>query len=285
MNASQILQLIVVSMLLSMMITTGLKTTFAEIRTALSNKTILIKSIVVNYLLVPFVTVALLLLFDANPLVEVGFIILAVCPGAPFSSVAANAAKADVPLAAGLMVLLSASSVIIAPLLLYVVLHELPGVGNLRINYTSIIRGLLLFQLAPLFSTLLFHRWKPGLAGRMVRPFEIITNVLVLLMMGFGIYSQYNRIRELSLAAIGAMLLLFMISLAMGWFAGGKSTASKKSTALLAAIRNTGIGMIIAMDNFSGTVTVMVVIIWGLIMSVLGLFTIVPFKRIGRSPL
>jgi len=266
-----------------MMLTTGLKTTFAEIRSALGKRPIMLKAFIVNYLLVPAATIFLLYLFHVTSLTQIGFIILAVCPGAPFASVAANLSKADVPLAAGLMILLSVTSVFMAPLLLYSIMHEIPQFGRLKINYDSLIRSLLVFQLLPLLTALFFHQWKPGVAKKLVKPVEKLTNLLVIIMMSYGIYSQFDRIKELSLLAFIGMFLLFFVSLIFGWALGGEHTASKKTMALIAGIRNMGIGMIIAIQNFAGTVTVGVVILWGLIMVMMGLLTILPFKSIENK--
>lgn len=270
-------------MLLCMMITTGLKTTFAEIRSALAKPALIVRALVVNFLLVPATTMLLLYLFKANPLAEIGFIILAVCPGAPFGPVAANIAKGDVSLAAGLMGLLSVASVFIAPLLLYIIMYAFPELGALQIDYTLVIRGLVLFQLFPLVVALLFHQWRPFASKRIVRPVEIATNLLVMFMIVYGLSSQFNRIGELSLYAVTGMIILFLSSLAMGWASGEKNTASRKTMALTTAIRNTGIAMIIAIDNFPATIAVVVVILWGLIMMIMGLATIMLFKRIANK--
>jgi predicted Na+-dependent transporter len=137
--------------------------------------------------------------------------------------------------------------------------------------------------LLPLLTALFFHQWKPGTAKKLVKPFETLTNLLVIIMMGYGIYSQFDRIKELSLSALIGMFLLFFICLVLGWEFGGSGTASRKTMALSAGIRNTGIGMIIAIENFAGTVTVAVVILWALIMTVMGILTIIPFKRIENK--
>ena len=50
-------------------------------------------------------TVGLLLLLGAQPMVAVGFLILAVCPGAPYGPPFAAIAKGNVPVAVGLMLL------------------------------------------------------------------------------------------------------------------------------------------------------------------------------------
>ena len=65
------------------------------------------------------VTVGLLLLFQpADIMVPAGFLILAVCPGAPFGPGCTRIAKGNVATAVGMMVLLAGSSALAAPLLL-----------------------------------------------------------------------------------------------------------------------------------------------------------------------
>jgi predicted Na+-dependent transporter len=162
-------------------------------------------------------------------------------------------------------------------------MYALPELGALQIDYTLVIRGLVLFQLFPLVMALLFHQWRPYASKRIVRPVEIATNILMIIMIAYGLFSQFIRIRELSLFVVTGMVILFLSSLAMGWVSGEKNTASRKTMGLTAAIRNTGIAMIIAIDNFPGTVTVVVVILWGLIMMIMGLMTIMLFKRIANK--
>jgi BASS family bile acid:Na+ symporter len=63
-----------------------------------------------NYLFVPGVAVGLLILFDTAPTVAAGFLVLAACPGVPFGPPFAGIARANVPVAVGLMVILAGSS-------------------------------------------------------------------------------------------------------------------------------------------------------------------------------
>ena len=75
-----------------------------------------------NYVLVPAVTFGLLCVFQANPMVSVGFFILAACPGAPVGPPITAIAKGDVPWSIGMMLILAVLSAILSPALLSVLL-------------------------------------------------------------------------------------------------------------------------------------------------------------------
>src|SRR5262249_50752689 len=70
------------------------------------------------YVVVPALPLGLLRLFQPDPMVAVGFLILAVCPGAPVAPPAVTIARGDVPWAIGLMVVLAGLSAVLSPALL-----------------------------------------------------------------------------------------------------------------------------------------------------------------------
>lgn len=70
-----------------------------------------------KYVIVPGAALGLLLLSHASPIVVAGFLVAAVCPGAPYGPPFTSAGEGNVTLAAALMVILAASSAIVAPTL------------------------------------------------------------------------------------------------------------------------------------------------------------------------
>src|SRR5439155_16297977 len=104
-----------------------------------------------NYVCVPAVTVGLLILFHpADPLVPAGFLILAVCPGAPFGPPCTRIARGDVAAAVGLMVILAGTSALAAPVLLHFLLPWMSESEALRLDAVKIASTLLVTQLLPL---------------------------------------------------------------------------------------------------------------------------------------
>ena len=113
MTMNQFINLLVTIMLIEMMVAIGLGVTFADLVGVARNWRLVFQAGLANYVCVPAVTVGLLLLFQpADPTVSAGFLILAVCPGAPFGPPCTGLAKGNVTAAVGLMVLLAGSSAI-----------------------------------------------------------------------------------------------------------------------------------------------------------------------------
>ena len=174
-----------------------------------------------NYLMVPAVTILLLLLFQANALVAAGFLVLAVCPGAPFVPLVVGIAKGKVPVAVGLMVILAGSSAVISPLLLHALLPWLSAGETLRLDASAMVGTLVVTQLLPLFVGLLVNHARPQLAARLAPPFEIVSKILNLCVLVVIPATQFTLLMDIRLAAFGGMLALLVASLLIGWLAGG----------------------------------------------------------------
>ena len=118
MSIDRIVNFLAAVTLFEMMVTIGLEVKVADITGVARDRRTVARALVANYLLVPAAAVGLLLLFHAAPLVAAGFLIAAVCPGAPYGPPFTGFAKGNVPLAVGLMLILAGSSAVAAPLLL-----------------------------------------------------------------------------------------------------------------------------------------------------------------------
>ena len=118
--------------------------------------------------LFPAVTIALLMLFDVGPMVAAGFLVLAVCPGAPYGPPFAAIASANVPVAVGLMAILAGTSTIVSPALLHVLLPWVSDGEAPQIHSVGMLGALLATQLLPLLLGLTVKYWRPQFADRLL---------------------------------------------------------------------------------------------------------------------
>ena len=191
MSLDRLINILVTITLIEMMVLIGLRVTFAELGRVARNWRLVGRAAVANYLLVPAVAVGLLVWFDANPMVAAGFLILAVCPGAPFGPPFAGIARANVPIAVGLMVILAGSSAVISPLLLQLLLPWISGGEAPRIDLPGMLGALLITQLLPLLCGLLMRHWRPQFADRLLDPFELVSKILNLGVAGLILATQF----------------------------------------------------------------------------------------------
>jgi BASS family bile acid:Na+ symporter len=222
----------------------------------------------------------LLQVFEAAPLISVGFFILAVCPGAPVGPTFTGLAKGDVPLATGAMVVLGALSAVAAPALITLHLHWLSPAKDLEFDCLAIIKVLLVTQLLPLGVGLAVRSAAPRFSGAAAKPMSQLANVLLLVLVGLIVATEYEMLQSVRLRGWCGMLLLLAASLAIGWFCGGTQATNRRAMAATTGVRNAAVGLAIASANFPNTPAVTAVIAYG-VLSIFGTLAFAWF--VGRG--
>jgi BASS family bile acid:Na+ symporter len=266
MTLDQFINGLVILMLVEMMAAIGLGVRIADLIGVLKNGRLMIQAGLANYVCVPAITVGLLILFHpADPMVPAGFLILAVCPGAPFGPPCTRIARGDVAAAVGLMVILAATSAIAAPVLLSFLLPLMSGSESLQVDAVKIVTTLLLTQLLPLSAGLCVRHYWPGMAEKLQKPANLISAVLGLLTMGVILFAHFPLLIEIRFRGYVGMCLLLIASWAAGWLLGGPGHATRKAMTLTTSLRNVGVGLVIATGNFAGTAAVTATLAYGIL--------------------
>jgi BASS family bile acid:Na+ symporter len=264
-----LINLLNLAALMAIMGAMGLQVTIAEVTASARRLRLVLAGLAANFLLVPLVTIVLLYLFRADPLVSAGFLILAVCPGAPVAPPFTALARGNVSCAVGLMVILAGLSAILAPALLTALLGRLSPDSHLDIDPVAIVRTLLIAQMLPLGVGLGIHHWTPKLARWIDRPIRLLGNILLVIAMALIVANEYPMLSAIRLRGWAGMLLLLGASLIIGWLCGGPDRATRKALAITTAARNAAVALVIAASNFADTPAVTAVVAYALV-SILG---------------
>lgn len=270
--------------LVEMMVTVGLSVTFVDLAGVVRNGRLLARAALANYVCVPAVTVGLLLLFGAQPMVAAGFLVLAVCPGAPYGPPFAAIAKGNVAVAVGLMVVLAGSSAVLAPVLLSYLLPLVSEGEPLKVDTIRIVGTLLATQLLPLGVGVAVRQWRPALADRLRGPGSLISKILNLAVVGLILVVQYPSLAEIRPRGLAGMLALLVASWAAGWLLGGPGPETRKAMTLTTSLRNVGVGLVIATGAFAGTAAVTAAVAYGLSEVVGSLLLALWWARRGTPP-
>jgi BASS family bile acid:Na+ symporter len=293
MTIDQLINVLVMILLVEMMLAVGLGVKMAELLEVARNRRLVFQAGLANYLCVPAVTVGLLILFHpADPTVPAGFLILAVCPGAPFGPPCAKIAGGNVAAAVGWMVILAASSAVVAPLLLQSLLPLMSEDETLQVDAVKIVATLLATQLLPLGVGLGLRHWRPGLADILLKPANRLGAVLGLATIGLILVVQFHLLADIGWRGWVGMSALLIASWAFGWLLGGPGAANRKALALTTSLRNVGVGLVIAAANFAGTAAMTAVLAYGIFEIVGSLllslawarWTYLPPQRLSSGP-
>ena len=251
--------------LIEMMLALGLGVTLEEVTAVLRNRRLVIQALVANYVCVPAVTVVLLLLFHASPMVAAGFLVLAVCPGAPFAPACAAMARGNVAVAVGVMVILAGSSALLAPPLLHVLLPLMSGNRPMAVDSAGMVTTLLATQLAPLLIGLGVRRKWSAAAQRLKKPADKLSALLSLATFGLIVFAQFPALAAIQPKGFLGMGILLVASLTAGWMLGGTDASNRRALSLTTALRNVGVGLVIGMRTFAGTPAVIAIAAYGII--------------------
>lgn len=264
MDTDRIVNVLTGASLVAIMISMGLKVTLADLSDSVRRWRLIALGLIANFALVPAATLALLAAFGAQPLVSVGFFILAVCPGAPVGPPMTAIARGDVPFSIAMMIVLSALSAFLSPVLLLAVVPWIAPATDLHIDCPAIVRALVVMQLLPLAMGLALRQWAPVFSGKICRFAGVLANVMLLALVTLIVVTQIELLAAIRLRAWIGMTLLLVASLAIGWYCGGADRSRRKSMALTTSSRNIAVGLLIAGKNMPDTPAVLAVIAFGL---------------------
>src|SRR4051812_39435058 len=112
---AQLASIAVLAFAVSSMMSVGLSYGIGQILAPLREIRAVFRALVSNFVLVPLLAVALVRAFPMDPPLALGLILLAGSAGAPFLIKLASAARSDLALSAGLLVLLVPATVVFLP--------------------------------------------------------------------------------------------------------------------------------------------------------------------------
>jgi BASS family bile acid:Na+ symporter len=253
MTINQLINLLASVTLFELMVAIGLRATFAEVLGVARNGRLLLRAALANYVCVPAAALGLLLWFHPAPLIAAGFLIAAVCPGAPYGPPFTKIARGNVVISVGLMVILAGSSALMAPLLLYWLLPLMSESKPPEIDALKLVGTLLLTQLLPLCIGLAVSQWRPALAERLKKPADQLSLVLNLALLGIIITVQWDMLTSIPVRAFGGMLALVLAGVAAGWLLGGPGSDNRTAMTMATSVRNVGVSLVIATGSFAGT--------------------------------
>ena len=283
MSIDQFVNLLATVTLFEMMVTIGLRVAITEVASVAKDWRAVAGAGLANYVIVPLVALGLLLLFHAAPLVAAGFLIAAVCPGAPYGPPFTGIAKGNVAVAVGLMTLLAGSSALLAPLLLRLLLPLASGDAQVQIDVAKMIGTLLGAQLLPLGIGLFLRHRRPALADRLQKPGQRLTVLLNLVLLAVILTVQFDTLIAIPPRAFAGMTAFVAVGLAAGWLLGGPGTGERTAMAMATAVRNVAVTLVIAVASFPGTPAVTAATAFGLFQTILVALAAIAWGRLAAT--
>src|SRR5271157_5928294 len=143
------------------------------------------------------------------------------------------------------LLILAGLSAFLSPALLGLVLTWIAPESDLHINSLALVRTLLITQMLPLALGMVIHHAAPRLSRGIVKPVNVMANVLLLALIGLIVATEYETLAAIRFRGWMGMNLLLLASLCIGWFCGGPDTPTRKAMAVTTATHNAAVALVI----------------------------------------
>jgi predicted Na+-dependent transporter len=228
------------------MLAMGLSLTIAQIVAPLRNARLVILALLANFVLVPLLAYLIGLIIPLGDGLRVGLILVSTAAGAPFLPKLAQAARGNMALSVGLMVLLMVVTVLYMPLVLPLLIR------GVTVDPWDIARSLIVLMLIPLAVGLFTKARYAPTAGQLQPHMAQASTFALALLLVAGLLSNLSAM----LAIIGtggfvAALLFLAGAFVIGYLLGGKDAQTRSVLGLGTAQRNLAAALVVATANFA----------------------------------
>jgi bile acid:Na+ symporter, BASS family len=264
-------QAIVLALQVSILMTVfsfGLRTTVDDVLYVVRRPSLLARSLLAMFVIMPIVAVALARLFELRPSVEIALVALAISPIPPLLPGREQKAGGHASYALGLMMIVAVLSIATVPAAVDLVGRYF--MKPFAMSSGAIASIVLKAAILPLVAGMVFRALLPAGAARIAKPVQLIATVLlvagVLALLAGTLAVVFSLLGNGSVIAMAAFVVA---GLAAGHLCGGPNGDDRLVLALSTASRHPAIALAIAKVNFPDEPHLAATIILYLVISLL----------------
>jgi BASS family bile acid:Na+ symporter len=168
----------------------------------------------------PIIGFLLAVIFKLDPVMAVGLMILASCPGGPTSNLITQVCKGNIALSVTLTALASFISILLIPFILSFTLNYF-GSGNgaaIKLPIVDTILQIMVITIIPILLGMLIRKFKEPFAKRMEKPMRIASTVIFILVFIAVLAASSDMIISGMKATGLVTLLLNILTMSLGYF-------------------------------------------------------------------
>ncbi|MFN3714645.1 MAG: bile acid:sodium symporter family protein [Alcanivoracaceae bacterium] len=273
------------------MIGMGLTLTPKDFREVLVAPRATLFGLLAQTLLLPLIAFALALLMNLDPLLAVGLIIIAACPGGTTSNIFAYLGGGDVALSVVLTVLASLIAIVTLPLFAGLALDWFQDANvaiELPLSRTMV--SLLVIVIVPLIIGMSLRKWTPAMAARAERFVGAFGLIVLVLVIGAILVSLGDRVVTLARDGTYIAVLLNVAGIALGLGGGrliGLDLRQSFTIAVELGLKNATLGLMITLTLLHSNEMSVPSAVYGVVMFVMGAMLVMFSRQMGlqRPPI
>ena len=238
---SNYIQIVIFLFLFTFLLSIALEKPRQEILTIMKSS-LMGRSLLANFILLPILGLILNWLFRLPPEISVGFLMVALAPGGILGLHFARLAKGNLAYAVGLIFLLSLLSIVITPMLIYLIFPSIAAKDGFIV---SLLGRLLFFIIPPFLAAQIIQRWLVSITTTVQKLSSYLSIVLFITLTVVTSKFKVLDTQALGWNGVAAIVVFIGISWFVGWQMGGPELENRKVLAITSSMRNVAICFLI----------------------------------------
>jgi len=237
------IKIVIYLFLFTFMFSVDMETARTELITNLKSG-LMARSLLINFILLPFTGMFLIWLFHLPTEFSIGFLIVASVSGGVLSLHYVHIAKGNLKYAVELVSLLSILSIIVSPLLINLIL---PDYVSIRLPVFSLMGLLFLLIFRPLLiGQLIKHYYSNKITSLLQKIASFSSTALFIIFTILTSTLQSLDVRALGLNGIAAIVTFNLAGWGISWWLSGADLENRKALAISSSMRNIAVCAAIA---------------------------------------
>jgi BASS family bile acid:Na+ symporter len=230
----------------------GLTLRVQDFQSVLKRPRALVAGLVGQLLMVPLLGLGVAWLLHLDPVMAVGLMVLAACPGGVSSGLLTHLARGDVALSISLTAVTSIAAVLTLPLVVEGSMQLfMTSAAGIEFPLGGMVRSIFLLTTVPVLTGMALRAWKPVRVLRMEPIAARIATAIFMLVVFLTFWDQRQVLLD-NFASIGpACLLLNVLILAGAWILGqqmGLMRRDRISVATECGLQNSALGIFVCLQ-------------------------------------
>ncbi|MEM1216799.1 MAG: bile acid:sodium symporter family protein [Bacteroidota bacterium] len=236
-------------------------------------------------ILLPLIGYGVAIAFGLEPLLAVGLMLLAACPGGTTSNLISHVARGDLALSVTLTAISSTITIFTIPMVVNWALQHFAGEGQvIRVPFVQTMAAVFGITALPVGIGMFIRSRNAIFADRLEQPFRTASTVLFVVILLGIIASNLDLLREHFPRLGPATFALNIITMLIGWGTAqlfGLNLAQRIAVSIESGVQNGTLAIVVATTILSVPETSLPGAIYGLVMFVSGGFMMWWFGRRG----
>lgn len=227
----------------------GLTITVADFKEVLTRPKDVAVGVVGQFLIMPTLAFLLVKLFNLQPEIAIGVILVGCCPGGTSSNVMTFLSKGDVALSVTVTSITTLLAPIVTPGLIYLFASEYIDVAPSAL-FMSIVKVIII----PIALGFIVQKFFSKQAKASVKVMPLVSVVAIVAIVAAVVAGNQQKIAETGLIIFAVVVLHNCLGYLIGYLFGkifGMNLAKKKAIAIEVGMQNSGLGASLAVAHFS----------------------------------